>query len=128
MADFDLLTMLEKQDPEQAKAILLKIARTAQDYENAPEPYHDARKELLQALEKLKTKGEKIPKETKVYVSPLFERNASRRMAELFGPAKKFGINSLFRRLDIDQILHFNRDCICCTFAYWAKYYCQRGN
>ena len=32
-----------------------------------------------------------MAKETKIYVSPLVERNASRQMAELFGPAKKFG-------------------------------------
>ena len=32
-----------------------------------------------------------MAKETKVYTSPLVERNASRQMAELFGPAKKFG-------------------------------------
>ena len=32
-----------------------------------------------------------MAKETKVYVSPLVERNASREMAELFGSEKKFG-------------------------------------
>ena len=32
-----------------------------------------------------------MAKDNKVYVSPLVERNASREMAELFGPAKKFG-------------------------------------
>ena len=32
-----------------------------------------------------------MAKETKVYVSPLVERNASREMSELFGSEKKFG-------------------------------------
>ncbi len=32
-----------------------------------------------------------MAKESKVYTSPLVERNASREMSELFGPAKKFG-------------------------------------
>ncbi|GAF95418.1 unnamed protein product, partial [marine sediment metagenome] len=32
-----------------------------------------------------------MAKETKVYSSPLVERNASRQMAELFGADKKFG-------------------------------------
>lgn len=32
-----------------------------------------------------------MAKESKLYTSPLVERNASREMSELFGPAKKFG-------------------------------------
>jgi len=36
-------------------------------------------------------KGLKMAENTSIYTSPLVERNASKEMAELFGPQKKFG-------------------------------------
>ena len=46
-----------------------------------------------------------MAKESKVYVSPLVARNASREMSELFGAEKKFGT---WRRLWLELANHAN--------------------
>ncbi len=52
MADFDLLTMLQKKNPELAAKILKKMVRSAGDYERRASEYHQARKEMLKELDK----------------------------------------------------------------------------
>ena len=50
LLDHRLLTMLARRDRERADEVMRRIARSLYDFERRPAPYHQARRDLLEAL------------------------------------------------------------------------------